>query len=81
MITGGEVSMGSQTNIILRYLRFRPGDTVANTDNGLNLYNAGTVTMINIDRLCQMEQHRLRHQQRLLHHPKLHHCRSHQSAI
>jgi hypothetical protein len=38
-IHGGKLSTGKQSNIIIRYLRIRPGENTASTkDDGLNLY-------------------------------------------
>ena len=43
-IHGGKLSTGKQSNIIIRYLRIRPGDkTASNKDDGLNLYNSKNV--------------------------------------
>ena len=43
-IHGGKLSTGKQSNIIIRYLRIRPGENTASTkDDGLNLYDAKNV--------------------------------------
>src|SRR5581483_11147645 len=42
-IRGAEVSFGSQSNIIVRHMRFRPGVGASSTDNGLNFYQAHNV--------------------------------------
>ena len=42
-IRGAEVTFGSQSNIICRFVRFRPGGDSNNTDNGLSLYQAKNV--------------------------------------
>jgi autotransporter-associated beta strand protein len=39
-IAGREVSAGSQSNVIARFLRFRPGDGSGTTDNGVNFFQA-----------------------------------------
>lgn len=40
-IHGGKVSTGKQSNIIIRYLRIRPGENTASTkDDALNLYDS-----------------------------------------
>lgn len=40
-IEGGKISCGSQSNIIIRHLRMRPGKNTANrTDDGLNMYRS-----------------------------------------
>ena len=44
-IRGAEVSFGSQSNIIVRNIRFRPGSGAASTDNGLNFYQAHNVIL------------------------------------
>ena len=41
---GGEISFASQSNIIARYLRIRPGsETASTTDDALSLFRAKTV--------------------------------------
>lgn len=41
---GGKISFGKQSNIIIRYIRVRPGSEVASTgDVGINLYDARDV--------------------------------------
>ncbi len=43
-IHGGKLSTGKQSNIIIRYLRIRPGENTASTkDDALNLYDAKNV--------------------------------------
>lgn len=43
-IHGGKLSTGKQSNIIIRYLRIRPGEnTASEKDDGLNLYDAKNV--------------------------------------
>ncbi|BAV05666.1 Por secretion system C-terminal sorting domain-containing protein [Filimonas lacunae] len=43
---GGKISFGSSTNIICRYVRFRPGsETAANTDVALSLYRSTNVIL------------------------------------
>ena len=43
-IHGGKLSTGKQSNIIIRYLRIRPGEKTASTkDDALNLYDAKNV--------------------------------------
>ena len=43
-IHGGKLSTGKQNNIIIRYLRIRPGENTASTkDDALNLYDAKNV--------------------------------------
>jgi len=43
-IHGGKLSTGKQHNIIIRYLRIRPGEnTASKKDNALNLYNSRDV--------------------------------------
>jgi len=43
-IKGGKLSTGKQSNIIIRYLRIRPGSGTASVkDDGLNLYDARNV--------------------------------------
>ena len=43
-IHGGKLSTGKQSNIIIRYLRIRPGENTATTkDDALNLYDAKNV--------------------------------------
>jgi hypothetical protein len=44
-IRGAEVSFGSQNNIIVRHLRFRPGSASGSSDNGLNFYQAHNVIL------------------------------------
>ncbi|HEY7090479.1 MAG TPA: hypothetical protein VH518_20445, partial [Tepidisphaeraceae bacterium] len=44
-ITGAEVSFGTQSNIIIRNMRFRPGSAAASGDNGLNLHQAQNVML------------------------------------
>jgi fibronectin type 3 domain-containing protein len=44
-IKGAEVSFGSQNNIIMRHVRFRPGSASASTDNGLNFYQAHNIIL------------------------------------
>ncbi len=45
IITGHEVTFGSQSNIIARYLRVRPGDSSPSGDSGINLYDANNVIL------------------------------------
>ena len=43
-IHGGKLSTGKQNNIIIRYLRIRPGEnTASEKDDGLNLYDSKNV--------------------------------------
>ena len=43
-IHGGKLSTGKQSNIIIRYLRIRPGEnTASEKDDGLNLYDSKSV--------------------------------------
>ena len=43
-IHGGKLSTGKQSNIIIRYLRIRPGEnTASEKDDGLNLYDSKNV--------------------------------------
>lgn len=43
-IHGGKVSTGKQSNIIIRYLRIRPGEkTASNNDDALNLYDSKNI--------------------------------------
>ncbi|HVT87292.1 MAG TPA: hypothetical protein VHD56_00415 [Tepidisphaeraceae bacterium] len=42
-IMGQEVTLGGHNNIIMRYLRFRPGSGSPSGDNGINLYQASNV--------------------------------------
>ena len=43
-IHGGKLSTGKQSNIVIRYLRIRPGEnTASEKDDGLNLYDAKNV--------------------------------------
>lgn len=43
---GGKLSMGKQKNVIVRYIRIRPGSETASTkDVGINLYNARNVVL------------------------------------
>ena len=43
-VHGGKLSTGKQSNIIIRYLRIRPGENTASTkDDALNLYDAKNV--------------------------------------
>ena len=43
-IHGGKLSTGKQSNIIIRYLRIRPGEnTASQKDDGLNLYDSKNV--------------------------------------
>jgi fibronectin type 3 domain-containing protein len=44
-IRGAEVSFGSQNNIIVRHVRFRPGSASGSSDNGLNFYQAHGVIL------------------------------------
>jgi hypothetical protein len=44
-IRGAEVSFGGQSNIICRYVRFRPGSDSRGEDNALNLYRCQTVIL------------------------------------
>src|SRR5581483_3284081 len=44
-IQGREVSFGSQSNIIVRHVRFRPGSGAPSTDNCLNFYQAHNVIL------------------------------------
>src|ERR1041385_2507193 len=39
-IRGAEVSFGSQNNVIMRHMRFRPGAAAPSSDNGLNFFQA-----------------------------------------
>src|SRR5262245_58247196 len=39
-IRGAEVSFGSQNNVIVRHVRFRPGSASGDSDNGLNFFQA-----------------------------------------
>src|SRR5262245_62036060 len=47
-VTGAEVSMGQQSNIIIRHVRFRPGDTATSTANGVNMYRGQNVILDHI---------------------------------
>lgn len=45
-IRGGEISCANRSNIIIRYLRVRPGsETASNTDDALSLYRASNVIL------------------------------------
>lgn len=44
-IKGREVSFGSQSDIICRFVRFRPGDGSGSTDNGLSLYRSKNIIL------------------------------------
>src|SRR5215510_2708020 len=44
-IKGAEVSFGSQDNIIVRHMRFRPGSASGSSDNGLNFFQAHNVIL------------------------------------
>src|SRR5215510_13076125 len=44
-IRGAEVSFGSQNNIIVRHMRFRPGSASGSSDNGLNFFQAHNVIL------------------------------------
>ena len=43
--TGAEVSMGQKSNIIVRHVRFRPGDTATSTANGVNMYRGQNIVL------------------------------------
>ncbi len=44
-IRGAEVTFGNQSNIICRFVRFRPGGDSGTTQNGLSLYQAKNVIL------------------------------------
>src|ERR1700759_2451964 len=44
-LIGHELSLGSQSNIIVRDIRVRPGDSSPSTDNGINLYRSNNVIL------------------------------------
>jgi autotransporter-associated beta strand protein len=47
-IRGAEVTFGNQSNVICRFVRFRPGGDSNQTDNGLSLYQAKNVILDHI---------------------------------